>query len=197
MKRLLVAYSTNSGSTAEVAQAVVDALQESGAQVDLKRFTEVTTLEPYQGVVVGAPMILGWHRPALRFLKQHQQALSRVPLAWFCTAMSLTVVEGQPDEGLPVFIDPWLGKPPKNSQRLSFKENYATVRNYLKPVFKAAPGLKPLSIAFFGGKLELFRLKFFQMLFVMLIIQAQPGDQRNWDAIQSWSQDLARKLSQA
>ena len=195
MNRLLVAYSTNSGSTAEVAQAVADALKESGAQVDLRRFEEVTALEPYQGVVVGAPMILGWHRPALRFLKQHQQALSSVPLACFCTAMSLTVVEDLADKIPPVFIDPWLAKAPKNPQRLSFKENYATVGNYLKPVFKAAPNLTPLSIAFFGGKLELFRLKFFQMLFVMLIIQAQPGDLRNWDAIRSWAQDLASQFS--
>jgi len=41
----------------------------------------------------------------------------------------------------------------------------------------------------------LFRLKFFQMLFVMLIIQAQPGDLRNWDAIRSWAQDLASQFS--
>jgi menaquinone-dependent protoporphyrinogen IX oxidase len=57
-------------------------------------------------------------------------------------------------------------------------------------VLKAAPHVRPVSVAFFGGKLELFRLNIFQMLFVILVIRAQPGDRRNWPPIQQWAASL-------
>ncbi len=57
----------------------------------------------------------------------------------------------------------------------------------------------PLSISFFfaaflGGKLEMFRLVWYQMLFVMLIIQAKPGDRRNWPVIKGWAENLKQVL---
>ena len=85
---VLVAYATNSSSTEEVAQAVAEELGRDGAQVDVRRLEEVTSVEPYSAVVIGAPMIVGWHRAALGFVKKYRQALSRVPVAYFFTAMS-------------------------------------------------------------------------------------------------------------
>lgn len=190
MTRILVAYTTNAGSTAEVAQAVATELGKEGGQVDLLRLEQVTSLAGYQAVVIGAPMILGWHRAAQKFVKTHQAALAGIPVAYFCTAMSLTQTADSPGGTAPLFIDPWLAKAPKNPARLSFKENYAAPASYLKPILKAAPAVKPVSIAFFGGKLEMFRLKLLQALFVMAIIQAQPGDLRNWTAIQEWAASL-------
>ena len=89
-----------------------------------------------------------------------------------------------------VNIDPELAKAPRNPPRLSLKERYATVNNYLRPILRSAGNVKPTSAAFFGGKLDFGRLKFLQMLFVMLIIGAQPGDYRNWDAIRGWAREL-------
>ncbi len=64
MNKILVAYTTNSGTTEEVAQAIGEELGKRGNAVDVRRLEEVTSLEGYQAVVVGAPMILGWHRAA-------------------------------------------------------------------------------------------------------------------------------------
>lgn len=192
MKRCLVAFSTNAGSTAEVAEAVARALGAGGDAVDLRRLDEVTDVAAYDAVVVGAPMILGWHRPALRFLKQHRAALAQRQVAYFATLMSLTQVgPGSP----PVQIDPWLAKPPRDPRRLGLKERYALPRNYLRPLLQAAPGVRPLRVGFFGGKLELFRLKWWQALFVMAIIQAQPGDLRNWAFIEDWGRELGEALA--
>jgi len=51
-----------------------------------------------------------------------------------------------------------------------------------------------VSVGFFGGKLELYRLPLLQMLFVLLVIQAQPGDFRNWPAIREWAANLQPEL---
>lgn len=194
MKKILVAYSTNSGSTAEVAQAVGGELAKAGTQVDVRTFKDVTSVDEYAGVVVGAPMIMGWHIPAVNFVKNHEQVLRKIPVAYFFTAMSLTQSDQQDFGGIRIAVDPRLAKPPKNPRRLSFRENYATVKNYLPTALKAAPMVKPVSVAFFGGKLDIMRLRLWQKLFVMIVVQAQPGDCRNWTFIREWANDLSTKL---
>jgi menaquinone-dependent protoporphyrinogen IX oxidase len=178
MKKALVAYTTNSGSTEDIARRVAEELGKNGTQVDLSRLEQVTDPTGYDLVIIGAPMILGWHRAARKFVRQHQTGLSKSPVAYFAAAMSLT----KTDSGL--------AKPPKIDARLSFRENYATPKKYFQPLLKEAPQIKPVSMAFFGGKLELFRLPLLQMLFVMLVVQAQPGDLRNWLAVREWADHL-------
>ena len=194
MKKVLIAYTTNAGSTEKVAQAIGEELGRDGAQIQVSRLEQVTGLETYDAIVVGAPMILGWHGAAVKFIKKHQQALSQVRVAYFVTAMNLTQTNEKSVGTLPIYVDPALAKPPKNSRRLSFKERYATAPHYLDPVLKAAPSVKPVGIGFFGGKLELYRLPLLQMLFVLLVIQAQPGDFRNWLAIREWATNLRPEL---
>lgn len=60
--KVLVAYTTNSGSTQQVAEAVAGELGKTGAAVEVCRLEEVGDLSPYGAVVVGGPMILGWLR---------------------------------------------------------------------------------------------------------------------------------------
>lgn len=135
-------------------------------------------------------MIMGWHRAALRFLKKHRKAFERIPLAVFVLAMSLTQTGETSVEGFPVYVDEELPKPPANQERLSFRERYARLPNYLRPILKATRPYKPASIGVFGGRLEYGRLKWWAVLFAMLVIQAPAGDRRNWTAIRSWADGL-------
>lgn len=187
MNRILVAYTTKSGSTAEVAEAVGEVLRQDGAAVEVRPIAEVNGLDAYSAVVVGGPMILGWHPDAVTFLQKHQETLSRVPVACFMTALSLTRMPETHHNGFPVFQDPALAKPPKRADRLNFKERYSAVASYLKPVAEKAPQVKPVGVAFFAGKLDFGTLRLFDRLFVQFIVGAKPGDARNWDAIRAWA----------
>jgi len=187
MKKILVTYVTNSGSTAKVAEAVAAELVKTHADVEVLPLDKVATLDGYSAVVLGAPMILGWHRSALNFLKKNQNSLSKLPIALFITCMNLTQTNETNVNGVPIFVDEKLARPPQKEGRLSFKERYSTVDNYLAPIFKAAPGVRPISVAFFGGSLQYFNLKWWAALFALLIIQATPGDRRNWTAINNWA----------
>jgi menaquinone-dependent protoporphyrinogen oxidase len=194
MKKILVTYATNAGSTAEVALTIGEEIRKSGAQVDVLPLENVTGLVTFDAVVLGAPMIMGWHRGAVGFLKKNQKTLSQVPVVLFIMAMNLTRTGEKSIDNVPVFIDPNLPKNPKIEGKLTFKERYSNPANYLGPVLKSAPQIKPVSVAFFGGNLAINRLKWWAALFAILIIQAQPGDKRNWDAIREWAGGLASML---
>ena len=187
MTKILIAYATMTGSTAEVAQVIAEEINKSGLQAEVLPMNQVKNLDGYAGVVVGAPMIMGWHRSALGFLKKHRGALRRIPLAVFVTAMSLTRTGETSVDGVPVFVDENLPKAPEKEGSLSFRERYATLSNYLRPVLRAARPAKPASIGIFGGRLEYGRLKWWAVLFAMVIIQAQAGERRNWPAIRTWA----------
>ncbi|MGD8849432.1 MAG: flavodoxin domain-containing protein, partial [Anaerolineales bacterium] len=75
MGHILVTYATMSGSTAEVAEAVGKELETQGYHVDLLPIHLVADIQQYDAVVVGAPMILGWHREARRFLRKFRRDL--------------------------------------------------------------------------------------------------------------------------
>ncbi len=57
-RRILVAYATRAGSTAEVAEVVAGVLRESGAEieVDVRPVREVRVLAGYDAVVLGTAM---------------------------------------------------------------------------------------------------------------------------------------------
>ena len=190
MKRILVTYATMAGSTVEVAQAVAEEIAKSGLQVDVLPLNEVQDLEAYDGVVVGGPMIMGWHRAALRFLKKHRETFQHIPLAVFVTAMSLTQTGETSVGGIPVYVDEKLPKPPEKEGRLNFRERYARLSNYLQPILRATRPVKPASMGIFGGRLEYGRLKWWAVLFVMFIIKAPAGERRNWPAIRAWAAGL-------
>jgi menaquinone-dependent protoporphyrinogen oxidase len=194
MKNILVTYATMAGSTAEVAKIVGEEITKRGVKVEVLPLGEVKNIEVYDGVVVGGPMIMGWHREASRFLKRHRKVFQRIPFAVFVMAMSLTQPRGTNVNGVSVYVDENLPKPPLKEGSLSFRERYAQLSNYLKPILSATHPAKPASIGVFGGRLEYGRLKWWAVLFVMLIIQAPAGDRRNWTAIHSWAAALPAAL---
>lgn len=199
MKRVLVAYATNAGSTAEIAARVADAVQGPDTEVELRTVRELGSaapaLEGYDAVIVGAPMILGWHRQARRFLRRNRSALAAVPLALFLVGMQLTADSSSEEEpGLPVTVDPRILKQPADPARLRFRERFTTLGAYLRPLRPLLRAIQPKGAAFFAGKLDYSRLKIPQMLFVMLVVAARPSDQRNWDLIRSWSSEMRSTL---
>jgi len=178
------------GSTAEVAQAIGEEITRCGLQVDVLPIVDIKDLKGYSGVVVGGPMIMGWHRDAVRFLQKHRKSFQSIPLAVFATAMRLTRTGEMTLDSMPVFIDQNLPEPPIKEGRLNFKERYTTLSNYLRPILQATRPIKPTSIGFFGGRLEYGRLKWWAVLFVMVVIQAPAGERRNWPAIRAWAASL-------
>jgi menaquinone-dependent protoporphyrinogen oxidase len=193
--RVLLVYATRHGSTREVAEAVAEELRATAASVDLREVTEAPGPAGYDAVVVGGPMIMGWHRQATKYVKAYRRELAQIPTAFFVTAASLTDTGEDEVDGTPIVIDTWLVKAPRSAGKLTRKERYALPSHYLGDILKECAPLRPRTVAFFAGSLDLTTMNIFEKLFVLLVVGATPGDGRHWEQIRAWGAELGETLS--
>jgi menaquinone-dependent protoporphyrinogen oxidase len=162
--RVLVAYASNAGSTAEVAAFIARKLADTGLSVDLRGTRNARSVDGYRVVVVGSAVRAGhWLADASEFVKAHREALAARKTAFFTLCMTL-------HEDTPA--------------------NREKVTGYLKPVREV---LDPSWIEFFAGKMEYRRLGFGTRL-VVKAMKVPEGDFRDWNAIGSWADRLAREI---
>lgn len=160
-RRVLVAYGTGAGSTAEVADRIARTLAARGPAVDVKPVTAVPSLAGYDAVVLGGPMHAGKVISSVRnFTHDRRQELARVPVACFVTCLIL---------------------------KDDTPENRAKAASALDPV---RADVTPVSVGLFAGKLDYATLSFSMRFFIKYFLRAPEGDFRDWNAIEKWAGDL-------
>ncbi|CAG0936533.1 menaquinone-dependent protoporphyrinogen oxidase [Thermoflexales bacterium] len=89
--RVLIAYATNAGSTAEVAATIGETLGARGLALDVKPIQDRPQLDDYQAVLIGSAIHRGhWLPEAIDFVKANQAALNHMPVALFCVHIQNT-----------------------------------------------------------------------------------------------------------
>jgi len=92
----LMTYASKHGSTREIATAVAEELRTAGHIVDVRDVQDVSTLEPYDGAIVGSAVYMGnWMAEAKQFIESHQQWLASHPL-WLFSSGPLGAENPQP-----------------------------------------------------------------------------------------------------
>ena len=77
-RKVLVAYASKMGATADIAEAIGDELRSHGHDVDVLDVAQVRTIEPYDAVVLGSAIyIRRWRRDAVRFLRSNVDELRK------------------------------------------------------------------------------------------------------------------------
>jgi len=80
MTRVLVAYGSKHGSTAEIAEAITATLRDTGLYADCRPAGRVDDLDGYDAVILGSAVyIRRWRREARKFLRHHARALAERP----------------------------------------------------------------------------------------------------------------------
>lgn len=167
--KILVAYATRYGSTAEVAEAIGDELRKAGVEVEVRPISEVHDLSSYRAAIIGSPIYMGkWLPEPQVFIERHQHHLRGIPVAYF--AVGLTVAGGTPTP----------------EDRRKAEASMAQVRMLVTPV----------DIGIFPGRLEADRLSPADRAIIKLI-GAKAGDFRDREAIRAWARDLRTKFDRA
>jgi menaquinone-dependent protoporphyrinogen oxidase len=164
--KILVAYASQAGSTAGVAEAIGRTLAEYGSQVEVRRMQEVTDVSPYRAVVAGSAIHGGkWLPEAMQFMQAHQTALRQKPFAAFLVCITLSMRDA--------------GK------------YRSGVADWMKPVRAL---VAPASEGLFAGALDFTKLpvtKDSLLMHLPVMFGAwKLGDHRDWDAIHAWAADL-------
>jgi menaquinone-dependent protoporphyrinogen oxidase len=165
--KILVAYATKYGATAEIAEKIGQVLRQAGLHTDVLPADRVGDLAPYQAVVLGSAVYAGqWRKEAAKFLEANEEQLVERPVWLFSS--------GPMGEGDPVQL--------MNGWR--FPEA-------LQPI---ADRIQPSDMAFFHGVLDTKKLNLAEKLIVKGI-KAPVGDFRDWDTITSWAAAIAAALA--
>ncbi len=166
--KVLVAYATKHGATAEIAEKIGQVLREAGLQADVVPIDRISDLAQYKAVVLGSAVYIGqWRKEAANFLKANEEALAKRSVWLFSS--------GPTGEGDPVeVLKGW-----------RFPEA-------LQPI---ADRIQPRDIAVFYGALDPKKLNFIER-WMIKNVKAPTGDFRDWDAIAAWATAIADALKQ-
>ena len=82
--KVLVAVASKHGATLEIGQVIEASIRSSGLEAELMRVEDVTSLSPYDALVIGSGVYAGhWLRPAREFVEVHEGELKEKPVWLF------------------------------------------------------------------------------------------------------------------
>ena len=168
-KRVLVAYATKYGATAEIAEKLGQVIRDAGLSADVVPADRVTDPGAYSAVVLGSAVYIGrWRKQAVRFLERYEAELTGKPVWLFSS--------GPTGEGDPV----------KLTQGWSFPAAQQPI----------ADRIQPRDITLFHGALDRGKLNWLEKRMIKMV-GAPEGDYRDWEAITAWGASIAAALRQA
>lgn len=165
--RVLVAYETRYGSTAEVADGIGQTLRELGRHVDVRHVGDVVRIDGYDLVVIGGAIRYdNWLPGAADFVRTHRRQLTVTPAAFFFTCLALS-------------------KPGESATR--------SADAYERKIRAIAPEIDPLGVGRFAGVLDDSRMTPVMRICARILLTlrgADAGDHRDWSQIRTWAKTL-------
>ena len=165
-KVVLVAYASKHGSTKTIAEKIADQLRSAGLNTDISNVKDADNPGNYDALVLGSAVYIGgWRKEAVKFVEQHANSLTKLPV-WIFSS-------GPTGEGDPVkLLDGWM------------------MPDKLKPVFNQ---IKPREVVVFHGNVDLQKLNFLEKTMVKNV-KSPIGDYRDWAVISEWAMKIAEQL---
>lgn len=163
--KVLVAYASKRGSTAEIATAIADTLRAADLEVDQRDCADVDDVSPYDAVVLGSAVYMKrWRGDAKHFLRKRSKQLAERPL-WVFSSGPV----GDPDQA----ENPEWNEPPR--------------------IVKAVENLGAREHVVFGGRLPADPHGPIEKAMVTGV-PAEFRDRRDWDEIRAWAAGIASEL---
>lgn len=168
LDKVLVAYASKHGATAEIAEQIAAVLRGAGLPVQVAPVGEVEDVTSYSAVVLGSAVYMGrWRREASRFVTRHADRLAD-RYTWIFSS-------GPTDEGDPEELTNGWALP--------------------KPLQATIERIVPCDVKLFHGKLDPDELGVFER-WIVRTVKAPMGDFRDPATIEAWAQGIAATLQE-
>jgi len=166
-KKVLVAYASKCGATAEIAERIAQNLCSAGLQADLLPAGSVKDIQGYEAFVLGSAIYMG--KPlteAQRFTEKYLAAQSHTPVALFNVSLSM---------------------------KDNTSEGVQTAMSYMEPL---VAHVHPVLVGLFAGRIDMQTLPPLYRLFAQSDSQGilTEGDYRDWQQIDAWQADLQKTI---
>jgi menaquinone-dependent protoporphyrinogen oxidase len=166
-RKILVAYASKYGATAEIAGKIGEVLCQAGLQVEVIPVDQVRNVNPYRAVILGSALYIDkWLKGAETFVKVNEKGLSQRPV-WIFSS-------GPTDKGDPIKL--------VAGKRLP---------SAMEPVVER---IRPRDIAVFHGYNNLEKMNWIEKFAIRSIVKKSFGDFRDWDMIAKWAEQIASAL---
>jgi menaquinone-dependent protoporphyrinogen oxidase len=160
--RVLVAYASKAGSTAEIATKIGESLARKYPAVDVLPVNIVKNLSPYQTVILGSAIRVGNVLPEVKnFIEANKAVLAQKGYSMFIVCMTLS------DDT---------------------DANRSTVSAYLDPIRVI---VKPAREGMFGGVMNVKKLPLIERMMIKMM-KSPEGDFRNWEKITAWAEAITK-----
>jgi menaquinone-dependent protoporphyrinogen oxidase len=172
--KTLILFSTRDGQTHEIANTIAAELSGLGVESDVIDLNnaQLVRWESYERVVIGASIRYGHFSPVLdSFVKQHGEALSQLPSAFF----SVNLVARKPEKNTP------------------------ETNSYTQKFLARSPW-QPNACAVFAGALRYPRYRWFDRLMIQLIMKMTGGETdtrkevvyTDWQKVSIFAREIAQ-----
>lgn len=169
MARILVAYGTKHGSTAEIAARIGERFSAAGFDTDVLHANLGIEVTKYDALVIGSPMYAArWLPEPALLLIANRERITNIPIALFSVGM----IDFKHPGKLREEHDAWVEK--------AFNQEDVQ--------------LSVVSTATFKGAYSRRNLPFYLRIIDAILRFTPNGDYRQWDEIESWSDELASRL---
>ena len=164
--KVLVAYGSRYGGTAEIAEEIGKVLKQEHCEVDVQSADHISNPARYDAYVIGSGIYAGmWRKEAVNFVINNEKLLSDKPV-WIFSS-------GPTGEGdVKDLMSGW---------------------EYPGKIRRAVESITPRDITAFHGVIYSEKLIFFHRL-ILKMVKAPSGDFRNWDTITDWAKYIAADL---
>ncbi|MBR1367994.1 hypothetical protein RJ53_00190 [Methanocalculus chunghsingensis] len=96
--RVLIAYATHAGSTAEIAAFIASELNNDGISAEAKEIKEISNPGEYDHLIIGGPVYVGRMKEVEEFCKRNQATIRERIIGAFIVGMAFTGDEGKQEE---------------------------------------------------------------------------------------------------
>ena len=167
----LIAYSTRSGSTMEVAEAMGVSIREMGLPTDVMPMEQVVSLAGRSLVILGAPLYMGrFPKEFHHFVAVHRDVLESLRPWFFALG---------PTRAIP--------------------KDFDAARTQVQKQLHQYPWLRPIDLHIFGGRWDPKNLPFPFSLARHLpghpLEKIPASDVRDWAGIREWAVGIARQIN--